>query len=259
MGIINITPDSFYEASRKNSIQSAVDTAMRMIEEGADVLDIGGESTRPGSEPVKLYEEIERVIPVIRGIREKNSDILISVDTYRAETAREAVESGADIINDISAMSFDYRMPDVVKELNVPVILMHMKGNPGDMQKNPCYVNVVGEVMQYLQERINYAVSKGISREKIIVDPGIGFGKLFEHNIELIKNIDKLHDLDVPILLAASRKSTIGSVLGNLSPQERLEGTIATTCYAVMKGVEMVRVHDVKENRRAALMMEVLK
>lgn len=259
MGIINATPDSFYEGSRVYSIESAVNKAVKMIEEGADILDIGGESTRPGSDPVSTDEEIKRVVPLIREIRKVNRDILISVDTYRSKTAAEALEAGADIINDISAMTFDSSMADVVREYNVPIVLMHIKGTPKDMQKNPFYNDVVGEVIEFLRERIEYAVSKRISKDKIIVDPGVGFGKLYEHNIELIKNVDRLHELDCPVLLAVSRKSSIGAALGNLPVSERLEGTIAVTCYAALKGIEMVRVHDVKENKRAAAMIEVLK
>ncbi|EYE89378.1 dihydropteroate synthase [Fervidicella metallireducens AeB] len=259
MGIINATPDSFFKDSRVSDEESALKRALKMIEEGADVIDIGGESTRPGSEPIGEEEEINRVVPLIKAIRNVNKDILISVDTYRAKTAEEAIKAGADIINDISAMTFDENMADVAVKYNVPVILMHIKGTPKDMQKNPHYNDVVMEVKEFFKNRIDYALSKGISKKKIILDPGIGFGKLFEHNIELIKRIDEFHSLGCPILLAVSRKSSIGMALGNLPPEERLEGTIAVTCFAALKNVEMVRVHDVKENKRAAMMIEVLK
>lgn len=259
MGIINATPDSFFEGSRVASLESALDRAKKMIDEGAEILDIGGESTRPGCEPVSEEEEIKRVVPVISSIRKLNKDILISVDTYRAKTAEEALKAGADIINDISAMTFDPDMADVVKKYNAPVILMHIKGTPKDMQKNPHYDNVVEEVYEFFKERIDYGISRGISKDKFILDPGIGFGKLFEHNMELIKRVDYFHKLDMPILLAVSRKSSIGMALGNLPTEERLEGTLAVTCYAALKNIEMIRVHDVKENKRAILMIEALK
>ncbi|SEF94261.1 dihydropteroate synthase [Caloramator fervidus] len=259
MGIINATPDSFYTESRVEGIEKALDKAKKMIEEGVDILDVGGESTRPGSDPVSEEEEIKRVIPVIEAIRNLNKDILISVDTYRAKTAKLAIEAGADIINDISAMTFDENMINIVKEYKVPIILMHIKGTPKNMQENPYYHNVVSEVYEFLQKRIEFALNNGISKDKIIIDPGIGFGKLYKHNIELIKNIDVFKRLGCPILLAHSRKSTIGIALGNLPPEERLEGTIAISCYAALHGVDMVRVHDVKENKRAITMIEVLK
>lgn len=260
MGIINATPDSFYSKSRvSNDVEFAVKMAQDMIKQGADILDIGGESTRPGSEPITLEEEINRVVPVIKAIREFNKDVLISVDTYRAKTAREAIEAGADIVNDISAMQFDDDMIKVVKEYNVPVILMHIKGTPKDMQQNPYYDDVIKEVEDYFIERINFANRNGISKEKIIIDPGIGFGKNYQHNMELIKNIDYFSKLEVPILLAVSRKSSIGIALGNVPPEDRLEGTIAVTCYASMKNVDIIRVHDVLQNKRAIMMMEAIK
>jgi dihydropteroate synthase len=259
MGILNATPDSFFAGSRVSNLEIAVERAKKMIEDGADILDIGGESTRPGSDPVSPEEEINRVVPLIQQIRKFNKDILISVDTYRAKTAEEAIKAGADIVNDISAMMFDEKMADVVRQYNVPVILMHIKGTPKDMQQNPHYDDVLKEVMEFFEERINYALSKGISKDKIIIDPGIGFGKLYEHNIELIRKVDEFHKLGYPILLAVSRKSSIGMALGNLPPEERLEGTMAITCYAALKNIQMVRVHDVKENKRAAMMIEVLK
>lgn len=259
MGILNATDNSFYPNSRVGSVENAVNRAMKMIEDGVDILDIGGESTRPGSDPVSVAEEIDRVVPVIKGIREKNKDILISVDTYRSQTAEEAIKAGADIINDISAMTFDENMADIAKKYNVPIILMHIKGTPKNMQKDPHYDDVVKEVGEFFKERIEYAKSKGIKEEKIILDPGIGFGKNFEHNMELIRKIDSFFEFDLPILLAVSRKSSIGEALGGLPVDERLEGTIAISCYAAMKDVDMIRVHDVLENKRAIKMIEVLK
>lgn len=259
MGILNATDNSFYPKSRVGNVENAVNRAMKMIEDGADILDIGGESTRPGSDPITVDEEIDRVVPIIKGIREKGKDILISVDTYRSKTAEEAIKAGADIINDISAMTFDENMANVVKKYNVPVILMHIKGTPKNMQKNPHYDDVVKEVQDYFKERIQYAKDKGIKEEKIILDPGIGFGKNFQHNMELIRNIDSFFIFNLPILLAVSRKTSIGEALGGLPVDERLEGTMAISCYAAMKDVDIVRVHDVLENKRAVDMIEVLK
>lgn len=258
MGIINATPDSFFSGSRNESRDKALETAIKMIDEGADILDIGGESTRPGSDPVSPEEEIKRVVPVIEGIKSINRDILISVDTYRAETAEASIQAGADIINDISAMTFDEGMAEVIRKYNVPVILMHTKGTPKNMQINPHYDNVVLELLTYFKERIDYCKKMGISEDKLIIDPGIGFGKSYEHNIELIKKIEVFHEINLPILLAVSRKSSLGRAIGNLPPEDRLEATIAVSCYAVMKGVEMVRVHDVRENKRAIAMIEAI-
>lgn len=259
MGILNATKDSFYPGSRIEDVENAVKRAIKMVEDGADILDIGGESTRPGSDPVTVEEEIERVAPVIKAIRDRDKDILISVDTYRSETAEAAIKVGADIINDISAMTFDEKMADIAVKYNVPIILMHIKGTPKDMQKNPHYDDVVKEVKDFFQERIDYGISKGIKRNKMILDPGIGFGKNFNHNMELIRKIDSLLVFDLPILLAVSRKSSIGKALGDVPVEERLEGTIAVSCYAAMKDVDMIRVHDVLENKRAIKMIEVLK
>ena len=259
MGILNATKDSFYPGSRIEDVENAVKRAIKMVEDGADILDIGGESTRPGSDPVTVEEEIERVAPVIKAIRDRDKDILISVDTYRSETAEAAIKVGADIINDISAMTFDEKMADVAVKYNVPIILMHIKGTPKDMQKNPHYDDVVKEVKDFFQERIDYGTDKGIKRNKMVLDPGIGFGKNFNHNMELIRKIDSLLVFDLPILLAVSRKSSIGKALGDVPVEERLEGTIAVSCYAAMKDVDMIRVHDVLENKRAIKMIEVLK
>lgn len=259
MGIINATPDSFYSESRSEGPDNAVKNALKMIREGADILDVGGESTRPGSEPVTAGEEISRVVPVIEGIRSINKDILISVDTYRAKTAEAAIKAGADIVNDISAMMFDEDMAEVIRKYNVPIILMHTKGTPKNMQVNPHYDNVIVELMSYFKERIDYCKKMGIVMDKLIIDPGVGFAKSYEHNIEIIKKIEVFHEFKLPILLAVSRKSSIGKALGDLPPEERLEGTMAVSCFAAMKNIEIVRVHDVLENKRAVEMIEVLK
>lgn len=258
MGIINVTPNSFFEGSRTYNHDDAVKRADRLIEEGATFIDVGGESTRPGSEPVEIEEEIQRVCPVIKEIKKRHPEVLISVDTYNSKTAREAVKSGADIINDISGLTFDKDMVKVVAEEKVPVIIMHIKGKPKTMQQNPHYDNVVEEVYEFLERQINYAVENGVSRDKIIIDLGIGFGKNFDHNIELLRNISYFDKLELPHLLAVSRKRFIGSVLNEDDAKDRLYGTIAITLFAQSKGIEMARVHDVKENYQAVKMMEEL-
>ncbi|MEG0372253.1 MAG: dihydropteroate synthase, partial [Clostridium sp.] len=206
-----------------------------------------------------VNEEIARVVPLIREIRKYNKDILISVDTYRSKTAEESIKAGADIINDISGLTFDDNMASIAAKYKVPIIIMHIKGTPKDMQENPYYTDVIKEMKEFFKDRIDYALSKGISRDKIMIDPGIGFGKLYEHNIEIIKKIDEFYEFDMPILLAVSRKGMIGTALGGLKAEERLEGTIAISCYAAQIGIEMVRVHDVLENNRAVRMTEVLR
>ncbi|MGE9875224.1 dihydropteroate synthase [Hornefia butyriciproducens] len=259
MGIINVTPDSFFAGSRTAETQVAVERADRLIQEGASFIDLGGESTRPGAEKVEVREEIDRVCPVIEIIRRKHPEILLSVDTYNAETAEAAVAAGVDIINDISGLTFDENMAAVAAKAGVPVILMHTGGRPDVMQKDPHYDDVVQEVYDYLQRQINYAVASGISREKIIIDLGIGFGKTFEHNMTLLRNIDRFADLNCPQLLAVSRKTFIGALLDEKDPADRLYGTIAVTLYGQLHGIEMARVHDVKENCDAVRMMEALR
>ena len=257
MGILNITPDSFYENSR-TAIEEVVAKAGQMLADGADILDIGGESTRPGSEAVAAEEEQARVLPVVKALRKAYPDAVLSIDTYRASTARLAIEAGADIINDISAMEADAEMIDVVCETKAPIILMHMRGTPKDMQTQCEYKNVVEEVVVYLAERAELLRERGVGAEKIILDPGIGFAKNAEQNLKLMRDLHALTSFGYPVLLATSRKGTIGKVLGDLPAEERLEGTIATSCQAVYAGANMVRVHDVKENLRAVRMLEAI-
>ena len=257
MGILNITPDSFYENSR-TAIEEVVAKAGQMLADGADILDIGGESTRPGSEAVAAEEEQARVLPVIEALRKAYPDAVLSIDTYRASTARLAIEAGADIINDISAMEADAEMIDVVCETKAPIILMHMRGTPKDMQTQCEYKNVVEEVAVYLAERAELLRERGFGADKIILDPGIGFAKNAEQNLKLMRDLHALTSFGYPVLLATSRKGTIGKVLGDLPAEERLEGTIATSCQAVYAGANMVRVHDVKENLRAVRMLEAI-
>ena len=258
MGILNITPDSFYEGSRVSALADVVARAGQMLEQGAQVLDIGGESTRPGSDSVDGEEERRRVLPVIEALRREYPEAVLSVDTYRADTAEAALAAGADIINDISAMEADKNMLDVVVRTKAPIILMHMRGTPKNMQQNCQYQDVVQEVAVYLAERARLLREQGVGADKIILDPGIGFAKDVEQNLRLMRDLHVLTSFGYPVLLAASRKSTIGAVLGGVPAAERLEGTLATSLQAVQAGAQMVRVHDVQANVRAIRMLEAI-
>jgi len=258
MGILNITPDSFYADSRVRSIDEVINRAGEMLRDGAEILDIGGESTRPGSDSINPQEEIARIVPVIEALRKEYPQSILSIDTYHAETAEATLASGADIINDISAMEYDEKMIDVVVKNNAPVILMHMRGTPKNMQQNTEYGNVVEEVTKYLQERAEMLRGHNFPKEKIILDPGIGFAKNVDQNLKLMQGLSEMTGSEYPVLLAASRKSTIGKVLGDIPPEARLAGTIATSCQAVYAGANMVRVHDVKENIQAIRMLEAI-
>lgn len=258
MGILNITPDSFYEGSRVSALADVVARAGQMLEQGAQVLDIGGESTRPGSDSVDGDEERRRVLPVIEALRREYPEAVLSVDTYRADTAEAALAVGADIINDISAMEADARMADVVVRSKAPIILMHMRGTPKNMQQNCQYQDVVQEVAVYLAQRAQLLREQGVGADKIILDPGICFAKDVEQNLRLMRDLHVLTSFGYPVLLAASRKSTIGAVLGGIPAAERLEGTIATSLQAVYAGAQMVRVHDVQANVRAIRMLETI-
>lgn len=250
MGVINCTPDSFYAKSRNVEADAAVELGVRMVAEGADLLDVGGESTRPGAEPVSESEELQRIVPVIEGLLAA-VDVPLSVDTYKARVAEEALVLGVHLVNDISALSFDVRMTEVAAKFDVPVILMHLKGKPKDMQKNPSYGDVVAEICHYLEHRIRYALEHGIKFENIVIDPGIGFGKRVKDNFEIIRRLDEFARLERPILLGPSRKSFIGKTL-DLPPEESLEGTLAAASAAILAGADILRVHDVKEVVRAA-------
>ena len=240
MGIVNATPDSFFAESR-----GGVENALRLIDEGADILDIGGESTRPGSEYVGAEEEIRRVVPVIRAVR-RVSDIPISVDTRKFEVMKAAFDEGADILNDISALEDDERLAPFCAETKIPVILMHKRGNPSTMQKNTVYEHVFDEVNEYLKNRVEYAKSCGIAEEKIWLDVGIGFGKNTRDNFELMRRCGEILDGKFPVLMALSRKTCIGEVTGR-AVEERLSGTLSANLLSVLHGASLVRVHDVKE------------
>lgn len=249
MGILNVTPDSFSDGGDYYEKNLAVEHALKMVNQGADIIDIGGESTRPFSEPVSFDEEISRVIPVIEGIR-KNSDVCISIDTTKSQVALAALESGASFINDISAMETDPAMVNVALKFDCPIVLMHMKGKPKNMQDNPLYKSLINDIKNYLLERVNFAISKGVDSKKIIIDPGIGFGKTVENNFEIINNLEQFVEMKLPVLLGASRKSFIGVTL-NLPEKERMEGSIATNIIGLQKGAKIFRVHDVVETNRA--------
>jgi len=256
MGILNVTPDSFSDGGEFFSVKNAVDHALQMQKDGADIIDVGGESTRPGSNPISIDEESTRVIPVVEELVKK-INIPISVDTYKSEIAKKTLDIGAGMINDITALQGDKKLVDIIKEHNVPVCIIHMKGKPGDMQKNPQYTDVVTEIHDFLKERTKYATSQGIKKENIIVDPGIGFGKRtgngIEDNCEILNRLIELKDLGFPIMVGASRKAFIGNICckkKKLPISERLEGSLAAACIAAMNSADIIRVHDVKETRR---------
>jgi dihydropteroate synthase len=258
MGILNITPDSFSDGGMHFDRSHAVDHALRMIDDGADILDIGGESTRPGSEPVPLDEELRRTLPVIEALAGKIS-VPISIDTYKSPVAIRALEAGASMVNDISGMRFDPEMPKVISRFKVPVVIMHIKSNPKNMQVNPTYEALIPEIMDYFRSSIRLAVKSGIPEHMIILDPGIGFGKTFEHNLEIMNNLEQFSLLEKPLLIGPSRKAFLGKILGGLPPQERLEGTAAAVAISIIKGAHIVRVHDVREMVRVAKVADAIK
>ncbi len=258
MGILNVTPDSFSDGGQYFDRTLAIKRAHKMVEEGADIIDIGGESTSPGSEPVPLQEEIARTIPVIEEISKKIK-VPVSIDTYKAEVAKRALDAGASIVNDMSGLRFDPEMPKVVSRYKVPVVIMHIKGTPKNMQANPIYEALIPEIMDYLRESIRLAVESGIAEDKIIIDPGIGFGKTFDHNLEIIKNLHEFKYLEKPILIGPSKKAFIGKILGDAPAPERLEGTAAVVAISILNGANIVRVHDVKEMKKVALVADAVK
>ncbi len=258
MGILNITPDSFSDGNRYFEFDRAIQRAIEMESEGADIIDIGGESTRPGSEPVPVEEELKRVIPVIKELS-KILTVPISIDTYKARVAESAIEAGASIVNDISGLGFDPEMKRVIRDYRVPVVIMHIKGTPKDMQKNPRYESVIYEIIEYLRERIMLATESGIDEDMIIIDPGIGFGKTPEHNLEIIRGLEEFTSLQKPILIGPSRKSFIGRILDDAPPVERLEGTLSAVAISVFNGANIVRVHDVKETVKVVRVADSIK
>jgi len=262
MGIVNVTPDSFsdggmYTQGGPPETARAVDAALTMVDEGADIIDVGGESTRPGSARVSAEEELDRVIPVIEGIR-RHSSIPVSIDTYKSVVAVAAAKAGASMINDISACRMDPEMAVTAAATGCALVLMHMKGRPEDMQKDPAYVDVVSEVSGFLLERATAAEAAGVSKERILIDPGIGFGKTVGHNLTLINRLDILAALGYPVVLGVSRKAFIGSITGGAGPMDRLEGTLAACVAGIMRGASILRVHDVSAVTKAAAVADAV-
>lgn len=256
MGILNVTPDSFSDGGRLTSEEAIIAQADKMVAAGADILDIGGESTRPFAQSVPVDEELNRVIPAIRAIR-RHQAIPLSIDTTKAEVARRAIEAGADIINDISALRFDQEMITVVREHNVPVIIMHMQGTPADMQVKPEYDDVMTQTVAFLQERIDWAMERGVNRDRIIIDPGIGFGKTVTHNLTILKHLADLKKLNCPILVGHSRKSFIGKILDcEADGRDLVSAALSAIC--VMNGASIVRVHDVGKTAQTVRLAEAI-
>tara|TARA_Y100000590_G_scaffold396789_1_gene477787 strand:+ start:556 stop:1389 length:834 start_codon:yes stop_codon:yes gene_type:complete len=252
MGVLNITPDSFSDGGLYLKQEEAIKRASYMLQNGADIIDIGGESSRPGAEPIDIHAEIERVIPIIQEIRVKYPNCLISIDSYKPAVVRKAIIAGANIINDISGLTFDNSMIDLVIETKVPIIIMHMKGTPQNMQLDPKYDDLLSDVLSFFRNQIKRLEPKN---SKIILDPGIGFGKTLDHNFSLIKNLGKICDLGFPVLIGPSRKSFIGHTL-NLPVEKRIEGTAASVCAGILNGARIIRVHDVMEMKRVVTITE---
>ena len=257
MGVLNVTPDSFSDGGQYLESNTAIERGFTMAREGADIIDVGGESTRPYSRKITISEELDRVVPVIEGLR-KELAIPISIDTCKGEVAQEALRVGASMINDISALRFDPDMASIAAEAGVPVILMHMKGMPENMQKNPTYGDLIPEIFDFLEDAIERSVSAGIKRDLIIVDPGIGFGKTFDHNLKIIKELSRFEALERPVLLGTSNKAFIGHILGK-EVYERDTGTMATIAYGVINGAHIVRVHNVRKAVETVRMIEAIR
>ncbi|NTW59301.1 MAG: dihydropteroate synthase [Nitrospirae bacterium] len=257
MGVLNVTPDSFSDGGQFAGHDAAVDHARSMASQGADIIDIGGESTRPGAEPLTEEEELRRVLPVIERISDE-LPVPLSVDTYKAGVATKALAAGASIVNDISGLRFSPDMARVVADHGAAIVLMHIKGTPRDMQVNPVYGDVVSEIMEYLEESAAIALKAGIGRERILVDPGIGFGKTVQHNLEIIDRLDEFRTLGFPIVIGTSRKRFIGTVLNIPEPRDRVEGTAATVALAIQRGAHIVRVHDVGYMMKVARMTDAI-
>lgn len=256
MGVINVTPDSFSDAGEVFAQVDAVARGKAMVEAGVDILDVGGESTRPGAQEISISEELDRVIPVIEGLLE--TGVILSVDTRHAEVMAGAIQAGAHIINDVTALTGEPKSLEVVANLGCPVILMHMQGEPGTMQNAPMYKDAPREVSDYLAKRIKACEAAGIARSQIAIDPGIGFGKTVDHNLQIIKQIERLHEHGCAIVLGVSRKRFIGLITDTQNPQGRLPGSLAAAVYARTKGVQIFRVHDVAESKQALLICDYI-
>lgn len=256
MGVLNVTPDSFSDGGYFYSFDQAVDRARQMVEEGADIIDVGGESSRPGSEPMAVEEELERVLPVVERLVEELS-VPVSVDTVKSQVAERALEVGAHMVNDISGLKYDPEMGSVVSSYDVPLILMHIKGRPKDMQANPVYEDLLSEIFSSLQESARRALQAGVRQESIVIDPGIGFGKTVEHNLEILKRLREFTSMGYSLLVGTSRKSFIGKVL-DLPVDDRLEGSLAAVAVSILNGAHILRVHDVKPTVRAARLVDAI-
>ena len=257
MGVLNVTPDSFSDGGLFFDKDKAISHGLRMVEEGADIIDVGGESTRPGSKPIELEEELRRVIPVIESIA-KEVDVPISIDTYKSTVAQRATEAGAEIVNDISGLNFDPDLAKVAAKGNIPLILMHIRGTPETMQKNVHYDSIFSEILQYLKDSIQRAESAGLDPRQIIIDPGIGFGKTVEDNLLIIKNLHEFRILGKPILLGTSRKGFIGKIL-NTKIEDRLEGTLSSMAIGVLNGAHIIRSHDVHQAKKAIAVADAIR
>lgn len=257
MGILNVTPDSFADGGRFTDVQSAIQHAEQMVLEGVDIIDIGGQSTRPGSLPISVDEELARVLPVITALHKQFPKLLLSIDTDKAAVAKAAVEAGVQVVNDVTALTGDPAMAQTVAALSVSVVLMHLQGKPQTMQQSPTYQDVVTDVLTALKTRIDFAVGQGIARERLIVDPGIGFGKTVQHNLTLLKQLAAFQKLDCPILIGTSLKSFIGATL-DVPVEGRLSGTLASIVWAYSQGARIFRVHHVKPAREALLLTHAI-
>ena len=257
MGVINVTPDSFSDGGRFFEHRDALAQAQALVAAGADLLDIGGESTRPYADPVPLEEELRRVVPLIEAVR-ATTDTPISIDTYKSQVARAALNAGAGLINDISALRFDPAMAPLVAEHRVPVVLMHMQGTPRDMQLKPRYDDLLGEIKAFFKERLDFALSQGIPRDLLILDPGIGFGKTFQHNLEILNHLEAFLDLGCPLMIGASRKAFIGHLLNLPNGEVRDVGTLAAVAVAVQRGARIVRTHNVAYTRQFLTVMQAI-
>jgi dihydropteroate synthase len=258
MGVLNVTPDSFSDGGRFLEYDRALSQAEQMIKDGADIIDIGGESSRPGAQTVSTEEEIDRIMPIIEKVKDDFA-VIVSVDTYKESVARVAVlEAGADMVNDISALRFSENMADTIAQLDVPIVLMHIKGTPQNMQKDPYYQDLIPELKQYFRTRIEYALSKGIKKKKIIIDPGIGFGKRVEDNIEIIKRLEEFKEFELPILIGLSRKSFLGIISDEPIPMEREAETTCANIIAILNGASIIRVHNVKNTVKSVKVLKKL-
>lgn len=258
MGILNVTPDSFSDGGLYAVKSTAVDRALKMIDDGADIIDIGGESTRPGAEPIVIEEELARTIPVIEALSGR-IPVPISIDTYKSKVAQKALSAGASMVNDISGLLFDPAMAGIVARFKVPVVIMHIKGTPRNMQAQPSYEALIPEIMDSLRKSMRIALDNGVAENMIILDPGIGFGKTFDHNLQIINRLNAFTKLEKPVLIGPSRKSFLGQILGDLPPEQRLEGTAAAVTASIMNGAHIIRVHDVKQMSRVARVADAIK